>query len=713
MLFLSLLAVYLPDLHQYVTIPTTKKNTCLDKCYGNIPSAYASIGRPSMGLSYHNVVHLLPKYRQKVKTEKPKEIVRQIWDNETILQLQTCFGNNKLEVFTENIIDPTKLVDTISSYVKFCEESIVKTKVIKVYANNKPWVTKDLKECIVQKNFAFIQRDETMKNQTTKELTKQIAIARYKYKDKIQQKFTNGRAREAWEGLKVMMGTSNQHSKNNLPQSAASVDELNQFYARFDVRDFKLECENFCSTLDPDELTIHEEDVLSTFKRLNPHKAPGPDGVKGKLIKNCAVQLSSVFTYIFQFLLNSHFMPRDWKMSTIIPIPKNAKASVPNDFRPVALTSVLAKCFERILCDFLNKQVADHLDPFQFAYRAKRGTDDACLTLLNFLSKHLSGTNTYARILMIDFSSAFNSIEPIILLKRLKDLNINNTLIRFIYSFLSDRPQKVLANGTFSTELVLNTGVPQGCVLSPTLFSLYTNEIQMNSEIIKLFKFADDMALVGLLVNETSLSSYYCSVDRLSEWCKTSFLELNVKKTKELLFENNCDINFEPVIIGGESVETVDEFKYLGTVIDNKLNFSANVNLIYKKSQQRLYLLRKLKSFGVNNNILEMAYRSLIESILTYNIACWFGFISSKDKSKLIRIVRLAEKITGKNLISLTELYKQSTKRKAHKIVACDSHPLFNEFSLLPSGRRYRVPLAKKRFKKSFIPSAIAILNGT
>ena len=234
----------------------------------------------------------------------------------------------------------------------------------------------------------------------------------------------------------------------------------------------------------------------------------------------------------------------------------------------------------------------------------------------------------------------------------------------------------------------------------------------MNDDVSKLFKFADDMALVGLLTNEASLSTYYFSVERLTEWCQTSYLELNVKKTKELLFKNNVEIDFEPVKIGGENVETVENFKYLGTVIDNQLNFSENVNLIYKKSQQRLYLLRKLRSFGVNKLILETVYRSLIESILSYNIACWYGFLSAKDKNKLGRIVHLAEKIIGNQQANLTCVYKQSVKRKALKVVACESHPLFGEFSLLPSGRRYRVPLAKKRFKKSFIPSAIEILNG-
>ena len=707
------LSTHIPGLDQYVNIPTTKKNTTLDKCYGSIQHAYASIGRPAIGLSYHNVVHLLPKYRQKVKTHKPKEITRQIWNEETVNELQACFEATDWNIFTDNVSDPSELVDTISSYIKFCENSIVKTKVSKVFANNKPWVTKELKSYIVQKNYAFISGDQDMKNQTTKELSRQCVIAKHKYKEKVQKKFTEGKAREAWEGLKVMMGTSSQQSKQSLPQSAASVDELNEFYARFDIRDLKPECEAFCESLEPEPLEIMECDVLRSFKRLNPRKAPGPDGIKSKLLKNCASQLCKIFTYVFQFLMNAHSMPRAWKTSTIIPIPKNSKASQPNDFRPVALTSVLAKCFESILCKFLKSQVAEKLDPFQFSYRAKRGTDDACLTLLNYLSKHLSGNHTYARILMIDFSSAFNSIEPFVLLKRLSDLNVNKSLILFIYDFLSDRPQRVFASGIFSKELILNTGVPQGCVLSPTLFSLYTNEMQMNDIYTKLFKFADDMALVGLLSDQAlTLSNYYQKVENLSDWCKESFLELNVKKTKELVFENNCDVEIEPLKIGGEHVERVKNFKYLGTIIDDRLKFSENVYLIFRKSQQRMYLLRKLKSFHVSSAILETAYRSLIESVLGYNISCWYGFVDAKDRKKLDRIVHLAEKIIGRRQNSMKDLYVQSVSRKCKRILSCDSNPLIQEFNLLPSGRRYRVPLAKKSYRKSFIPSAISILNG-
>jgi hypothetical protein len=530
----------------------------------------------------------------------------------------------------------------------------------------------------------------------------------------VEEKFRTGDVRQAWDGLKTMMGKTGQKSNKHLPHTLESVNELNKFYARFDVRDFSADCDSLCQTIKPEPLNIAEDHVVSVFKRLNPNKAPGPDGVKGKILKNCASQLGKIFTLIFQLLLDSHIMPRAWRTSTIIPVPKSASASEPKDFRPVALTSVVAKCFETVLRSHLITQVGEKLDPFQFAYRARRGTDDACLSLLDLVAKHLQKPKTYVRILMIDFSSAFNCMEPLVLLRRLVNLRVNSNLILFVNSFLRDRPQRVRSSGLLSDELIVSTGAPQGCVLSPTLFSIYTDEIRFNDTFAALFKFADDMALVGFLTGEASLATYYANVQKLANWCSESFLELNVRKTRELVFDDRKgDNEFIPVQIGGEPVEVVSCFKYLGTIIDSRLTFGDNVDHIYKKSQQRMYLMRKLKSFGVSPELLQTVYKSLIESLLMYNISCWFGHLSVQNRAKLDRIVRLAGRIIGIQQVSVSALYRKTVLRKAKRILADPTHPLFPEFRLLPSGRRFDQPLARKNcYKRSFIPIAVSVLNG-
>ena len=118
--------------------------------------------------------------------------------------------------------------------------------------------------------------------------------------------------------------------------------------------------------------------------------------------------------------MNLHVVPRSWKTNTIRPVPKETQVRAVNDFRPVALTSVVAKCFERLVCNQLTS-VAVRLDPLQFAYRGgegEGGVEDATLTLVNRLTNHLDTTGSCVRVLFMEFSSAFISIQLRVLLQR-------------------------------------------------------------------------------------------------------------------------------------------------------------------------------------------------------------------------------------------------------------------------------------------------------
>ena len=128
-------------------------------------------------------------------------------------------------------------------------------------------------------------------------------------------------------------------------------------------------------------------------------------------MKVCANQLVPFLTRFFQLLLNTHSMPRSWKQSTIMPIAQKPSAREFNDFRPVALTSIITKCMERLVCNQLIKPVANRSDPLQFAYRAKRGVQDATLTLFNIIASHLETSG----IPSVSYSWTFR--RPLILYK--------------------------------------------------------------------------------------------------------------------------------------------------------------------------------------------------------------------------------------------------------------------------------------------------------
>ena len=162
-------------------------------------------------------------------------------------------------------------------------------------------------------------------------------------------------------------------------------------------------------------LVIDEEVIQRVFESTGARKRPGPDNM-------CLETLfhSGVFCSLFQRSLDTLEIPSLWKKSTVVPVPKTSHASVSNDYRPVALTSLLMKSLEKIIKAYIINTIRHLLDPLQFAYRSERGTDDAILSLLHLVYMHLEGSKTHVPIRFADFSSAFNTINPLDLADRLK-----------------------------------------------------------------------------------------------------------------------------------------------------------------------------------------------------------------------------------------------------------------------------------------------------
>ena len=178
------------------------------------------------------------------------------------------------------------------------------------------------------------------------------------------------------------------------------------------------------------------------------------------------------------------------------------------------------------------------------------------------------------------------------------------------------------------------------------------------------------MALFGCLKDDYSLSHYFFQINSLNCQFKSSFLELNIGKTKELVFGKGKAGNTPtPIYIDNQGVDIVSSFKYLGTLIDTNLTFCDHIDYVYKKAQQRLYLLRKLQSFDVSQHILELVYRGLIKSILSVNIVTWYRNVNSKNRTKLARSVNIATKLIGREQNQLSKIYNEALKGKLHKYI--------------------------------------------
>ncbi len=183
-------------------------------------------------------------------------------------------------------------------------------------------------------------------------------------------------------------------------------------------------------------LSLSVADVTRSFKRVNIRKAVGPDGKPGRVLKACAFQLAGVFTDIFNLSLSLSVVPSCFKKSTIVPIPKKNKITCLNDWRPVALTPIFSKCFEKLVREHICSVLPASLDPLQFAYRSNRSTDDAIAFTLHTALSHLENKNTYVRMLLVDYSACHTGCEA-------PDSGTEQISVQLDLDFLTGRSQVV------------------------------------------------------------------------------------------------------------------------------------------------------------------------------------------------------------------------------------------------------------------------------
>ncbi|KAK3528503.1 hypothetical protein QTP70_000581 [Hemibagrus guttatus] len=351
-------------------------------------------------------------------------------------------------------------------------------------------------------------------------------------------------------------------------------------------------------------LCLTMADVRKTLCRVNPQKAAGPDNIPGRVLRECAEQLADVFTDIFNISLSSTVVPMCLKTTTIIPVPKKSPVSCLNDYHPVALTPIIMKCFERLVMRQIKYLLPPSLDPMQFAYHPNRFTDNAFSTTLHLSLTHLDNKDTYVRMLFIYLSSAFNMIISQHLTEKLSLLGLNTSLCNWILDFLTGRPQSVRNGNSTSSTTTLNTGAPQGCVLSPLLFTLLTHDCASMHSSNHIIKFADDTTVVGL-----------------------------ISKNNESAYREESDDS--PLNINGSNVEIIKSTKFLGVHLAEDLTWSLNTSSITKKAQQCLYFLQSLRKAHLPPLILTTFYRGTIESILSSCITAWFGNCTVSDRKTL------------------------------------------------------------------------------
>ncbi|KAK3548505.1 hypothetical protein QTP70_013354 [Hemibagrus guttatus] len=313
------------------------------------------------------------------------------------------------------------------------------------FINCKPFYSpREFSSFILAKEDAFRNGDRVLYKQARNTLNKEIRVAKRSYAKKLENQFSSNDPASVWKGLKDISNYKTPSPSTEANQQLA--EDLNEFYCRFETASLTPHAPSEHLSTQPltppatplsslPALWISEDDVRQIFLKQKRRKAPGPDGVTPACLKTCADQLAFIFSQIFNRSLCE--VPACFKHSTIIPIPKKPKITGLNDYRPVALTSVVMKSFERLVLAYLKNITGPLLDPLQFAYRANRSVDNVNMGL-HFILQHLDKSGTYVRLLFVDFSSAFNTIIPTLLQTKLTQLSVPSSICQWITSFLTE-----------------------------------------------------------------------------------------------------------------------------------------------------------------------------------------------------------------------------------------------------------------------------------
>ncbi|KAK3510666.1 hypothetical protein QTP70_012822 [Hemibagrus guttatus] len=194
------------------------------------------------------------------------------------------------------------------------------------------------------------------------------------------------------------------------------------------------------------------------------------------------------------------------------------------------------KSFERVVLAHIQSSIPDTLYPLQYTYWPNRSTTHAIAAALHLSLSHLEDKDTYIRMLFIYYSSTFNTVIPHKLTHKLFALGLHPTLCDWLLDFLTGRPQSVRIENRTSATITTNIGTPQGCVLSPILYTLFTHDCVTSHEDIIIIKFADDTAVIGRITDGDEVA-YRTEGASLVTWCEDSNLTLNTEKSKVMIVD--------------------------------------------------------------------------------------------------------------------------------------------------------------------------------
>ena len=369
-------------------------------------------------------------------------------------------------------------------------------------------------------------------------------------------------------------------------------------------------------------VSVSRVEVDRLLRKINISKSSGITFLSSKLFKDSFQALSDRLTYLFNFSLERALFPDQWKKALVIPIPKTGDPKKAENYRPISLLPLPGKILEKLahtqLAIYLenNNMLSDN----QFGFRRQRSTSHAISQLLNQIYTNINRSTITAAI-YIDFSKAFNCVQHTTLISKLSEFNIGPDTISWISSYLQGRVQRSLVNNKYSSVLPVTQGVPQGSVLGPLLYIVYSNDIASKINNSSFTFYADDTVLYSKkkLIGQAG-TDLQKDLTSLSEWCTENQIFINPQKTKAMFFGSKAKINSVelPVFnINDTVIDRTKSYTYLGIKLDEQLTLETHATALITRVSNRIYQLTKIRPFITKKAAL-MIYKNMILPILEY-----------------------------------------------------------------------------------------------
>jgi len=400
--------------------------------------------------------------------------------------------------------------------------------------------------------------------------------------------------------------------------------------------------------------------VFKTLSKCKTSRSLDPDGFSTSFAKKLKSTLAYPLAVLFTHIFESGTIPDAWRVAQITPVHKEGVSSSVENYRPVSLTSVMCKVFERIVKEQMLGYLCEHglITRHQHGFLSHLSTTTELLETLNDWTLALRNKHVVDAI-YFDFSKAFDSVVHSKLQIKLQGYGFGGKLHCSLSDFLRNRVQRVVLPEGVSSYGFVTSGVPQGSVLGPLLFLLYINDVVdlfTDGSCIKLY--ADDVKLYFEIENDSCVVTLQQSIDKFAKWAQTWQLSLSSRKCCHIyaLVYMHAKIQLTIISMMLVVLNTVDIVRDLGISTDNKLTFVEHINLIVAKAHRRANQI--LRCFlSRDNEILFKAFITYVPPILEYSSVVWsphtVGMINSMESVGSVSLKEIFQRVADARCLRL------------------------------------------------------------